>query len=143
MLIMTSVKQEDPLGCAVACTAFILGIKYSQAIKLFSNGHARAKQKSNFYCPEITRILNGTGLGYQWGKVRSDDWRAEVYQDYSIIFLPRSDKYSYGHFLVRYHGACMDPWINIPNPRIKSGFRTSLQGSPTYVIYRVKTTRKK
>ncbi|MBI2314725.1 hypothetical protein HYU93_01570 [Candidatus Daviesbacteria bacterium] len=42
---MKPVKQEDGLGCAVACVAFILQIPYSEAVKLFSDGKRRVKEE--------------------------------------------------------------------------------------------------
>lgn len=35
---MKPTRQEDVLGCAVACTAFILKIPYSEALMLFNDG---------------------------------------------------------------------------------------------------------
>lgn len=67
---MKPVKQEDGLGCAVACVAFVLKIPYSEALVLFKDGKRRVKEEANFYCPEIVKILNAKGLNYSWKKLK-------------------------------------------------------------------------
>ncbi len=131
---MNPVRQEDGLGCAVACVAFVLNVSYSEALKLFIDGERRAKEKANFYCPEIVKILNNAGLKYKWQKFQ-DKSREESYRNGSIVFIKKSEKHPYGHFLVR-HNKWMDPWINLPDKNIKAGFRDVLPGEPTYLIYK-------
>lgn len=132
---MKPVKQEDGLGCAVACVAFILKIPYSETLKLFIDGKRRVKEEANFYCPEIVRILNNSGLKYKWRKLQKAP-RKEINNNFSIVFVKRSLKFPYGHFLCRYDGQWMDPWINLPNKNIKAGFRDVLPGEATYIIYK-------
>lgn len=131
---MEPVKQEDDLGCAVACVAFVLDIIYRDATELFKDGKTRVKSKANFYCPEIVKILSCKGFHYKWKKLKSGT-EVEIYQDNSIVFIKRSSKYPYGHFLVRHAEEWMDPWINLPDENIKAGFRKNLPGIPTYAIY--------
>lgn len=131
---MKPVKQEDGLGCAVACVAFILGITYQKGLLLFEDGGIRVTDKANFYCPEIVKILNSKEKNYKWKRLKSISVDL-IYLNYSIVFIKRSLKYTYGHFLVRYNKAWMDPWINLPDKNIKAGFRDRLPGKPTYVIY--------
>lgn len=131
---MKPVKQEDGLGCAVACVAFVLGMSYQEALSLFKDGKTRVKSKANFYCPEIVEILNSKGKVYKWKKLIAISEK-EIYSDYSIVFIRRSKNYPYGHFLARYEGKWMDPWVNLPNSNISSGFREVLPREPTYVIY--------
>lgn len=131
---MNSVRQEDGLGCAVASTAFVLGISYQEAVQLFIDGERRVKEKANFYCPEIVKILNGKGLNYSWKKLNKDNMHV-INKDFSMVFIKRSKTYPYGHFIVSYKGKWMDPWINLPDIDIKSGFRDKLPGKPTYAIF--------
>ena len=131
---MKAVKQEDRLGCAVACAAFVLSIPYSESLKLFKDGQRRVKEEANFYCHEIVKILKGKGLNYSWVKLNKEN--AEVInQDFSIVFIKTSSKYPFGHFLVRYQDKWMDPWINLPDGKINAGFRDKLPGDPTYAVY--------
>lgn len=134
---MKPVAQEDGLGCAVACVAFILNIPYSKAVDLFIDGRRRVKGEANFYCPEIVKILNSKGLSYKWKKL-PESIKEEEIEDRSIVFVERSKKLPFGHFLSKYNNQWMDPWINLPNNPIKGEFRDSLPGNPTYVIYPIR-----
>ncbi len=130
---MKSIKQEDSLGCAIACVASVLKIEYKDAIRLFINGKKRAKEIPNFYCREIVMILNNAGLNYQYKYIKPEI-RNKIYQQNSIVFIKRSKKYSYGHYLVRFKNKWVDSWINFPNESIKAGFRKRLPGKALYVI---------
>lgn len=130
---MMVVMQEDRLGCAVACVAFVLGTSYQDALKLFKDGERRVKDKPNFYCPEIVRILNNQGKQYAWKKVKESE--GKDFGELSIVFISRSESYKYGHFLCRYKGKWMDSWINLPKEKIRAGWRIDLPGTPSYVIY--------
>lgn len=134
MRLMKPVKQEDVLGCAVACVAFVSGISYQEALALFEDGETRVKRKANFYCPEIVRILNNRGANYKWKRLQSVQEK-EIYSDLSIVFIERSRKYPYGHFLAKYKDRWMDPWINLPDKNINAGFRKILPNTPSYIIY--------
>src|SRR5689334_16837872 len=117
---MKPVKQEDGLGCGVAVTAFILQITYQAALKLFTDGKRRVKEKANFYCPEITNILNNAGFNYRWIKLPKGMKEVEI-PPLSIVFVKRSSKLPFGHFLAKYNDQWMDPWINLPDKNIKAG----------------------
>lgn len=128
---MKPVKQEDGLGCAVACVAFILQISYQEAIALFSDGKRRVREEANFYCPEIVQILKNAGLKYSWKKLPKNSIE---FDNLSIVFIKRSKTHPYGHFLCKYQDLWMDPWINLPDKNIQAGFREQLPGEPTYMI---------
>lgn len=130
------VKQEHALGCAVACVAFILDLSYLKALLMFNNGETRVKRVANFYCPEITNILNNHNKKYSWTKITPANIDL-VYKNFSIVFIKRSKVYHYGHFLVRYKKKWMDPWINLPDKNIKAGLRSNLPNIPTYIIFPV------
>lgn len=131
---MKPVRQENGLGCAVACVAFVLKIPYSEALTSFFDGKRRIKEEANFYCPEIVKILNSEGLSYVWQKLKKKNLGV-IDKNLSIVFIKKSSKYPYGHFLCRYNNSWMDPWINLPNKNIEAGFRKELPGEPTYVVF--------
>lgn len=130
---MKPIKQEDGLGCAVACVAFVLQISYQEALILFSDGKRRVREDANFYCPEIVQILNKAGLKYSWKKLPKNLLEKEL-NNLSIVFIKRSKQHPYGHFLCKYNDSWMDPWINLPDKNIEAGFRKVLPGEPTYAI---------
>ncbi len=132
---MKAVRQEDNLGCAVACVAFVLGIKYKDALKLFEDGESRVKEKANFYCREIVSVLDEFGLKYEY-KFLKPRHKNKIYKTKTIVFIQKSKKYRYGHFICRYKNSWMDPWINLPKRSIKAGFRKRLPGKPTYAIFK-------
>ena len=128
---MKPIKQADPFGCGIACVAFVLTINYKSALKLFVDGEKRAKEEG-FYCKEIAITLNHLGLKYKYLK---KGLRKNVYRPNTIVFLKRSKKYPYGHYLVRFNNKWMDSWINLPDKNIKAGFRKRLPGKPIYTIF--------
>lgn len=132
---MKLIKQVDAFGCAIACVAFVLNIKYSDAIKLFKNGENKARS-SGFYCKEIIEILKNAGFNFQYKYIKPRI-RNKIYQKHSIVFIKRSDKYRYGHYLVRFENKWMDPWINFSQKNIKSGFRKRLPGKAIYAILKI------
>ncbi len=86
---MKPVKQEDGLGCAVACVAFVLYIPYSEALTLFADGKRRVKEEANFYCPEIVKILKNTGINCSWEKLSNSNLK-KINDNFSIIFIKKS-----------------------------------------------------
>jgi hypothetical protein len=135
---MKSITQKDDLGCAVACVAFVLEITYEQSLAQFKNGKTRVQEKSNFYCPEIARILNSAGLDYSWRKINENNIDL-INGNFSIVFVKRFPEDPYGHFLCRYGDQWMDSWINLDKcqdyRKAISGFRKDLPGKPLYVIF--------
>ncbi|OGM96818.1 MAG: hypothetical protein A2816_00360 [Candidatus Yanofskybacteria bacterium RIFCSPHIGHO2_01_FULL_39_44] len=134
---MRPVKQKDMSGCAVACVAFVLGVSYSKALKLFKNGQKYSKFRG-FYCREVVQALIKGKVEYAYKHV-SNKTKRLVNLDKSIVFIKRSSKYPQGHYLCRTRNKWMDSWINFPDiSSVKAGFRTKLPGKPTYVIFRTK-----
>jgi len=132
---MRPIRQEDISGCAIACVAFILKMKYVTSLKLFKNGHKNAA-RFGFSRKEIVRVLNKTGLNYRY-KYISDKARGLLSKDKTIVFIKRSKKYPLGHYLCRAGKRWMDPWINSPEVKIKAGYRRRLPGKPIYLIFPV------
>jgi hypothetical protein len=131
---MKPVKQEDGLGCAVACVAFVLDLSYSKTLELFEDGKRRAREEANFYCSELVKILNEKGLNYSWKKLNAEDVEA-INRNLSIVFIETSHEYPYGHFLARCKDKWMDPWINLPDTNREAGFRDKLPGIPIYIVH--------
>ena len=131
---MKPIFQEDELGCGVACTAFILGISYQDALSLFEDGKSKA-DNAGFYCKEICKILMKNYKFYEFKYIKPKN-RYKMYKSNSIVFVKRSKKYKYGHFLARHDNTWMDPWINFPKYPRKSGFRKRIPGKPIYIIFK-------
>ena len=129
---MEPVKQEDSLGCAVACTAFILRKSYAQSLSLFENGFRKANT-TGILCKEIVTALNLAGLKFEYKHIKGKN---RIYRANTIVFLRRSKKYTNGHYLVRASkNKWMDPWLNFPNEEIEAGYRTRLPEKPIYAIF--------
>lgn len=86
---MRYVKQEDGLGCGIACIAFVLKIKYKDAQGLFVDGKRRSKEEANFYCKEIVSILERRGLSYEYKYIKRR-LKHKIYQRNIIVFIERS-----------------------------------------------------
>lgn len=128
------VPQEEPMGCGVACVASLLKINYKKSLKLFNRKNANYP---NFYCREIVKIIKKEELSYKHNKVTKKTKR-HINKIGSIVFIKKSERYLYGHFLLKTKEGFMDPWINHPkiNPA-KAGFRKKLSGIPQWVIYKI------
>lgn len=132
---MNSVTQLDPLGCGAACISFITGKNYAEVVTLL--GQSQAEHRG-FYCGELIAVLSKLGISYTYKYIKP--WlRNRIYQNKAIVFIKRSESYPAGHYLVRYKGQWMDPWINFcENSNItqaKSGFRKKLPGMPIYALF--------
>lgn len=125
--------QEDLMGCAVACTASLLGKEYSKTLKLFRKSCANTR---GYYCKEIIQSLSNAGLHYNYSKV-NDQSKKYLKLYGTIVFVKRSRKYPSGHYLLRTNRGWMNPWINYPkiNP-VKAGFQKKLPGKAQWVLYK-------
>ncbi len=130
---MKSVTQEEPMGCAIACVAFLLNISYKNAKNMF--GHPEHSFTRGFYCGEITRVLNTGSLDYSFSKFKKEH-RKIVDKPNVMVFTERNENYPGGHFLVRTKNSWMNPWINFPHiVPSKSGFQKNLPGKIQWIIY--------
>ena len=129
---MKPVKQEDPLGCGIACAAFVLGMSYKRAKRRFSRP-AEAERRG-FFCKDIVRALGRGGLEYRAERCRG----ANRWSNGTIVFIRRSDRYPAGHYLVKSRKGWMDPYLNLPEQKnfikAKAGFRKRLPGRALYAI---------
>lgn len=132
------VTQEHPMGCAVACTAYILSCTYQQALKLYE------KPKNaigiGFYCPEIVIAMSKANRLYKYKQIRTLKNNILNIAD-TIVFIKKSDSYPAGHFLARTsEGLWMNPWINFPMiASAQSGFQQNLPGDPLYALFPVES----
>ncbi|MCA9350148.1 hypothetical protein H6794_00710 [Candidatus Nomurabacteria bacterium] len=129
-----SITQEFDYGCGIACYAFALNISYKQAERLLG---AKQSKSTRFWVKDLSQRLNESGLNYS-SRYLNKKIKKQIYIDGTIVLIRRSKKYIAGHYLIRYKGYWMDPWINLPFDNnianAKSGFRKRLPGSPMYAI---------
>lgn len=127
---MRLIKQENKLGCGVACVASILNLSYRNALKLFPKNRA---EKHGFICKEIVQALGRGGLRYEYKYIKPR-FENKIYGEDTVVFIQRSRKYPEGHYLVRKDRKWIDSWINFPNKKRRAGFRKKLPGRPIYAI---------
>jgi hypothetical protein len=115
--------------------AFIVGKTYDEVVNHL--GKLKAKN-SGFYCREIVSYFKKLGYLAEYHYLKPK-WRKKIYRDNVIVFIKRSKKYPFGHYLVRYKNLWMDPWINWDEDKniknAKAGFRKKLPGKPIYGIF--------
>lgn len=132
-----AIVQKDNFGCGVACVAFVLGLNYKNALKLFTNGCRKTKQ-DGFLCKEIVQALNKQNISAQYRYI-NEKIRKKIYKENTIVFIGRSKKYPAGHYLCRYKNLWMDPWINFQKnqniKRVLADFRKKLPGKPIYAVF--------
>ena len=90
---MKSIKQEDNLGCSIACVAFICKTNYNTAKKKYFKNLGNAK-KTGFYCTDIVKALSRANKKYNYRYIK----RKKKFIKNTIVFIKRSKKYSVGHF---------------------------------------------
>ena len=131
---MKPITQKHSMGCAVACTAFVAGLKYSEALSLFKNKDNA--WLNGYYCNDIIAALAKIDITASFFYIKPHK-RKLIYRPHSIVFIKRSKRYPFGHFLVRTHNKqWMNPWINLPiiTPA-KASFQKRLPGKPIYAIH--------
>lgn len=131
------IVQENSFGCGIACATFALGLNYQKTLRLFKKDGQRAISQG-FYCRHLVKILNSQGNNFDYKYIKSKI-KNKIYQNNSIVFIKRSKKYPFGHYLCRYKRLWMDPWINFQKNKnikeAKAGFRKKLPDKPIYVIF--------
>lgn len=129
-----AVVQEHGTGCGVACAAYVLGISYQAALKLF-NKPAQAATVG-YYAKDIVKALSRRRACYTHRYVKGAS-RAHLKIPGVIVYVQRSKKYPLGHYLARAEdGSWMNPWSNYPIiAPAKARFEKRLPGKPLYVIF--------
>jgi hypothetical protein len=135
------VKQLHSMGCGAACVAFIANRSYTITVKYLGESKA---QTSGFRLRELTDGLQHFGLDYVPHHAQINKRRRlpnTIYDEGTIVFIEKSERYPYGHYLVRVSNGWMDPWINIRSHDIslaRAGFRKRLPGKPKWMISRAR-----
>ncbi len=128
-----SITQEESMGCAIACVAFLLRKSYKETKKLFDN--PRYSLRRGYYCNEIVKVLNKNGLKYTFSRINRKN-KNYIIKFGTIVFIGRSKKYPLGHYLIKTKKGWMNSWINFPiiSPA-KSGFQKILPGKAKWITY--------
>lgn len=130
-----SITQEDNMGCGAACVAFIGERTYREAAKVL--GQTKAKT-TGYHLKELVVALEQFGVPSHFKHIKLNA-RPISYQQGLIVFIKRSAKYPYGHYLARHNDAWMDPWINLPRNKsiedARSGYRKRLPGKVQYALF--------
>ena len=136
-----TITQEDDMGCGAACVAFAANRTYQQAVQILGRDKARSV---GFKLKELVDALSHYGLCYCFKHVKPT-MKESIYQEGVIVFIKRSAKYPYGHYLVRNNGLWADPWINLVLDKnltnAKSGYRQRLPGQAQWAILPISTKK--
>ena len=129
------IRQNDSLGCGVAATALVLGISYDKALRQFD----MKKVKSiGCYCKDIIEVLEENNFQARYKYIKENK-KKSIYRTNTIVFIKRSKRYPFGHYLVRTDNGWHDSWINFPKFKnvkgAKSGIRKRLPGKAIYAIF--------
>jgi hypothetical protein len=134
-MLKPTVIQEHGLGCGRACVAFTLGRSYAALSAELTDAQARTV---GFSHRELVRALAAHNRSYSSYYLKPPKRRL-IYREGVIVFIKRSKHYPHGHYLVRHHGAWMDPWFNSRDGEgigvAISGYRRRLPGRPIYGIF--------
>ena len=142
--IEVAIVQIHPLGCGLACVAFVLQEPYRQVYEtLIEEGFSLNLYTRGLYRNNIVDILSFFGLRYRYKRLKNG--KEEKFTPNTIVYIEPSERYPYGHYLAYAEdNLWMDPWINLTvNPNLaqaQAGFRKRLPGKPRYSIFPVKAT---
>lgn len=126
-----SVTQEEPLGCGIACVAYICEISYKTAKKKYFKNNNRAITLG-YFCKDLVTALSKAGKSYSFMRVK----KKPTFKNGTIVFISRSKRYPMGHYLVKTDYGWMNPWINFPDIKpARSCFSKKLPGKPVYMIF--------
>lgn len=128
------ITQEDDMGCGAACVAFAANKPYKQVAIFMGREKART---AGFQLRELVDALAKYGLDYRFKHVKPRMKRS-IYHEGAIVFIRRSARYPYGHFLIRHNELWADPWINLVVDKnlkhAKSGYRQRLPGKAQWAV---------
>lgn len=129
-MVLKAVRQEDMMGCAIACVACVAGISYADSRKLFMG--FGDPNKTGYACRHIVEALSKVGLNCGHHKIKDRiTWKEGM-----IVFICRCERYPVGHYLTYTKKGWMDPWINMPEIiNVTAGFQSRLPGKATYVVF--------
>ncbi len=123
------IAQEDPLGCGIACVAYMIKQSYKETkCRYFKSCSANI---SGYLCRDLVNALAAAKRDYSYKHLN----KRMMFRNGTIVFIKRSKRYPYGHYLVKTLHGWMDPWINLPALQPQSGFRKRLPGKPIYAVF--------
>ena len=133
---MNLVKQEESMGCGIACVASRIGISYQETRKLFA--HPERSSTKGYYCKDLVEVLASRGLKYKFKKVKESNDEI-INRVGSIVFAKRGKKYPEGHWLLKTENGWMNSWHNWPG-KIEdaiSGYNQEFPGTLEWVVYEI------
>ena len=134
----STITQEHPLGCGVACVAFRRGTSYADSLSLFA--HPENAWSVGYYCADMVAALARAGLTYAFAEYDAARHSGLLSQEGTIVFIGACEKLPSGHYLIRAREGWMNPWSNFPSMvPARSAFQDSLPGTVTHVVYELKT----
>lgn len=129
------VTQKGPLGCGLACVAFICENNYWDT---YNPTKHIADGCYGYKCRDLVEILSFYNKKYSY-KYLKPKLRRKIYREGVIVFIKRSKRYPCGHYLTYHNGVWADSWINLPFDdeiiNAKSGFRKRLPGRPIFALF--------
>ncbi len=134
---MRLTKQEDPMGCGIACVAFVLGISYMEATKLFTLPEKR--KTLGYRSSELREALKRGGYD-SFSRYTGRIENLEINKG-DIVYVKKCKLFPFGHYLVKTDGGYMDPFVNMTEvsgdyTKAGAGIRTVLSEQITMVIKR-------
>lgn len=128
---MKLVTQEGAMGCAVACTASLLGLTYKDTLKKFKDGKKKHSD-IGFYVYDIKKVLADNNLNPKTYNLSRQKMKFKIGD---IIFTKETKDDLLGHYLFKTKKGWMDCWINYPSViPAKSGYRKRFLGKALWLI---------
>ena len=102
------VRQEQAMGCGIACIASLLGITYWEAVERWG----RCDCQRGFDRKEMAQIL--AAIGHPARRIPPTAATVESLPVGTIVFLSYTRGWyrRFGHYLLRTKQGWMDPWGN-------------------------------
>lgn len=128
--------QKHNLGCGIACTAYAAGVSYDDGLHAFKNTSQAIMR--GVFCREIVSALANLGYHYKHLYNKCNIIQYKDLPNGSIAYMPKTQKYPFGHFIYKEQNIWVDPWRNyhvgakISNAR--AGYRYRMSGQPQYII---------
>jgi ABC-type bacteriocin/lantibiotic exporter with double-glycine peptidase domain len=128
------VTQEDQMGCAIACVAYITGKTYKESISLFDLPEKRFKK--GYTVREIVEAL--TKAGYAHRSIYVGRLKTLKIETRAIVYVKKCSNFPFGHYLVKVKDGYMDPWFNLKKipviEKAEAGGRKRIHGKMVLVI---------
>lgn len=123
------------MGCGIARVASVVNDSYDNVLKRCKN--PKDTLEEGFYMPELKRLLKLYGKEKYLFRKYFPKYHKYLLKNGTIIFISKSEKYPYGHYLNKIEGGWMNSWINCPfiSP-LRVGIDTSIKESMVnYILF--------